>query len=490
MPQHLANPERWTRAETLLLVVLSGIVFLDALDGALAQVALPSIGSSLHLSEAQLQWIVSAYVLGYGGLLLLGGRCADLLGRKRVLVCGLVALIVASALGTVVSDGTLLIAARFVKGASAAFTAPAALSILTTSFSEGSQRNKALGVYTAAAACGFTFGLVSGGLLTQLSWRYTFAVVVPAAVVLLLAAVRVVRRDEAVSEVARGRLDVGGALIVIAAALLFVWAVVEAPSVGWLSVQTLGALAVAASLLGAFVVVEQRVDQPLIRLALLRSAPIVRANVCALLLFGGATVFNVVNTLYEQDVLGWGPLKTGIVFMVASITTGLLAPRVGPIATRIGATWVVLAGALAMVGSYLVFLTTGTTTSYAVIIVALALTGAGFALAYPALNIQALSGVADAEQGLASGLVGSSFQIGGALVLAISTAVTLAFTPAHATAAQTVRGLHAGLAVALVGAGLIALLSAATLLTQRRNRLERAPEMLGPTAVEALDRAA
>src|SRR5207248_7175323 len=382
MPQHLANPERWTRAETPLLVVLSGIVFLDALDGALAQVALPSIGSSLHLSEAQLQWIVSAYVLGYGGLLLLGGRCADLLGRKRVLLCGLVALIVASALGTVVSDGTLLIAARFVKGASAAFTAPAALSILTTSFREGSERNKALGVYTAAAACGFTFGLVSGGLLTQLSWRYTFAVVVPAAVVLLLAVVRVVRRDEAVSEVARGRLDVGGALTVIAAALLFVWAVVEAPSVGWLSVQTLGALAVAASLLGAFVVVEQRVDQPLIRLALLRSAPIVRANVCALLLFGGATVFNVVNTLYEQDVLGWGPLKTGIVFMVASITTGLLAPRVGPIATRIGATWVVLAGSLAMVGSYLVFLTTGTTTSYAVIIVALALTGAGFALAY------------------------------------------------------------------------------------------------------------
>jgi MFS family permease len=474
----------------LLLAVLSGIVFLDALDGALAQVALPSIGASLHLSEAQLQWIVSAYVLGYGGFLLLGGRCADVLGRKRVLVWGLVALIVASALGTVVSDGTLLIAIRFVKGASAAFTAPAALSILTTSFPEGSQRNKALGVYTAAAACGFTFGLVSGGLLTQLSWRYTFAVVIPAAVVLLLGAVRVVRRDDAVTEIARGRLDVGGALTVTGAALLFVWAVVEGPTVGWLSVQTLGALAVAAALLGAFVVVEQRVDQPLVRLALLRSAPLVRSNVCALLLFGGATVFNIVNTLYEQNVLGWGPLKTGLVFMVASITTGLIAPRVGPLATRFGATCVVLAGALAMVGSYLVFLATGTTTNYAVIVVALALTGAGFALAYPALNIQALSGVADAEQGLASGLVGSSFQIGGALVLAISTAATLAYTPAQATAAQAVHGLHAGMSVALVSAGLIALLSAATLLTQRRNRLERAPEMLGPAGVEALERAA
>src|SRR3954467_14773008 len=173
------------KPETILLAVISGIIFLDALDGSLVQVALPSMGSSLHLADAQLQWIVPAYVLRYGGLLLLGGRCVDVLGRRRVLVWGLVAFIVASALGTVVDDGTLLIAARFAKGASAAFTAPAALSILTTSFAEGPNRNRALGVYTAAAAGGFTFGLVTGGLLTQLSWRCTFAVVIPAAMVLL-----------------------------------------------------------------------------------------------------------------------------------------------------------------------------------------------------------------------------------------------------------------------------------------------------------------
>src|SRR3954468_24743137 len=190
--EHLEHPAAWTQAQKLLLAVLSGVIFLDALDGSLTQVALPSIGSALDLQEAQLQWIVSAYVLGYGGFLLLGGRCADVLGRRRVLVWGLVALIVASAIGTVVSDGTLLIAARFVKGASTAFTAPAALSILTTSFEEGAHRNRALGLYTAAAACGFTLGLVSGGLLTQLSWRLTFAVVVPLAAVLLLATRRVV----------------------------------------------------------------------------------------------------------------------------------------------------------------------------------------------------------------------------------------------------------------------------------------------------------
>jgi hypothetical protein len=234
--------------------------------------------------------------------------------------------------------------------------------------------------------------------MTQLSWRYTFAVVVPAALGLLAGALRIVRRDEGTDGVARPRLDVAGALSVTGAALLFVWAVVQAPSVGWLSLQSAGALALAAALLATFVVVERRVEQPLVRLALLRSVRLVRANVCALLLLGGATVFNVANTLYEQDVLGWGPLKTGVVFMVASITTGVL--------------------------------------------------------------------------------------------LAISTAATLAATPTHPTAAQTVHGLHAGMSVALIGAGLIALMSVATLLARRRHDGERAPEVLEPFALDALERAA
>src|SRR3954463_13903354 len=193
--KNIGRLERWTRGERLLLVVLGGVVFLDTLDLSLVQVALPSIGSAMRLPESQLQWIVSAFVLGYGGFLLLGGRSADVFGRKRVLVWGLIALIAASVLGAVASDGTLLIVARFVKGMTAAFTAPAALSILTTSFREGHQRNRALGLYAAAAAGGFTYGLVAGGLLTQLSWRYTFAVVAPVALGLLLAALRVVRPD-------------------------------------------------------------------------------------------------------------------------------------------------------------------------------------------------------------------------------------------------------------------------------------------------------
>jgi MFS family permease len=445
--------------------VISGVIFLDALDGSLVQVALPSIGSSLHLAGTQLQWIVSAYVLGYGGFLLLGGRCADVFGRKRVLVWGLAAFIAASALGSAMSDPALLIAARFVKGATAAFTAPAALAILTTSFPEGPQRNKAIGIYTAAAAGGFTFGLVSGGLLTELSWRWTFAVVVPAAVVLLVAALRVVQPDAP----AGGRLDLGGALTATAAALLFVHTVVEAPSVGWRSAETLGGLALTAVLVAAFVTIERKVAQPLVRLAIFRSRALVGANVGALLLFGCATTFNVTRTLYAQDVLHWGPLKTGIVFLSASITTAVLAPRVGAIVARVGSTGTALAGAVALIACYTLFLAAGARTDYAIDIASLALAGAGFALAYPALNIQALRGVADDEQGLAAGLVGSSFQIGGAVVLAISTAVTATHTPARATAAQTLNGLHAGMVVPLLGAGLLALMCVAALTGQHRS---------------------
>src|SRR4051812_11715522 len=471
---NLDHHARWTSAEKLLLVVLGGVVFLDTLDLSLVQVALPAIGSELRLPEGQLQWIVSAFVLGYGGLLLFGGRCADVLGRKRVLVWGLVALIIASILGTVATDGTLLIVARFVKGVTAAFTAPAALSILTTSFSEGHRRNEALGFYAAAAAGGFTFGLVAGGLLTPLSWRHTFAAAVSVALPLLIAALRAVRPDQGTSGTGR-RLDVAGALTVTGAFLLFVWAIVEAPSAGWTSARTLGAFVLSAVLLALFVVLERRVDQPLVRLRILRSPLLVRANVGALLLFGCTTALNVVTTLYLQDILGWGPLKTGLIFMASSLVTAVVGPRAGALATRIGATPILLAGAFAIAASSLVFLDIGVTADYKVIVASRLLTGLGFALAYPTLNIQALAGVRDDEQGLASGLVGSSFQMGGAIVLAITTAATLAHTPAHATAAQTVHGFTTGVYVTAVTGGCLVLLSLGGLLAGRRRTAEVHP---------------
>src|SRR3954469_7530847 len=492
-PTSLDHDARWTSAEKLLLVVLGGVVFLDTLDLSLVQVALPAIGSELHLPEGQLQWIVSAFVLGYGGFLLFGGRCADVLGRKRVLVWGLVALIAASILGTIATDGTLLIVARFVKGVTAAFTAPAALSILTTSFGEGHRRNRALGVYAAAAAAGFTFGLVAGGLLTQLSWRYTFAVVAPVALVLLLAALRVVRADPIASD-GRRRLDVAGALTVTGAFLSFVWAIVEAPSADWTSARTLGALAVSTLLGALFVAIENRVAQPLVRLGVLRSGLLVRANLGSLLLFGSAPALNFITTLYLQDALGWGPLKTGLVFMTSSLVTATVGPRAGALATRVGTTPILLAGAVALVASSVVFLDIGLNSNYTVIVGSRLLAGLGFGLAYPTLNIQALSGVHDDEQGLASGLVGSSFQLGGAIVLAIATATILAHTPARATTAATVHGFTTGIYVSAAAACLLLAIAATGWRGERRGRARRIAATVAShrdaALVEALDLAA
>jgi MFS family permease len=466
--------DRWTSQEKLLLAVICGVVFLDTLDLSLVQVALPSIGSALHLGEAPLQWIVSAFVLGYGGFLLLGGRCADVLGRRRVLLAGLIALAAASALGTVASDPTLLIATRFIKGVSAAFTAPAALSTLTTSFAEGQRRNRALGLYAAGAAAGFTFGLVVGGLLTELSWRYTFAAVVPVALVLFIATRRIVRPD-AKTSTTRGQLDLGGAVLVTGAMLVFVRAIVIAPEAGWLSAQTLISFGLAVALMAGFVAVERRVERPLVRFGIFRSALLVRANVGSALLFGGATAFNVVNTLYLQDVLGWSPLETGLAFMASSLVTAFVGPRAGALASRIGADLLAVAGGLATLLASLVLLRIGTSADLSVILAARLFAGLGFALAYPALNIQALSGVRDDEQGLASGLVGSSFQIGGAIVLAITTAVLVGATPDHATAAQTVSGFKSAIEVTAVVNGLLIVLSLLGLLANRIRRISLQP---------------
>jgi MFS family permease len=487
-PTNFDHDARWTPAEKLLLVVLGGVVFLDTLDLSLVQVALPASGSELHLPEGQLQWIVSAFVLGYGGFLLFGGRCADVLGRKRVLVWGLVALIAASILGTVATDGTLLIVARFVKGVTAAFTAPAALSLLTTSFGEGHRRNRALGIYAAAAAAGFTFGLVAGGLLTQLSWRYTFAVVAPVALVLLLAALRVVRPDPVASE--RRRLDVAGALTVTGTFLVFVWAIVEAPSVGWTSLRTLGALGTSIVLGALFVGIEKRVAQPLVRLGILRSGLLIRANLGSLLLFGSATALNFITTLYLQNVLGWGPLKTGVVFMSSSLVTAVVGPRAGALATRVGATPILLAGAVATLGSSFVFLDMGVHADYRVIVASRLLSGLGFGLAYPTLNIQALTGVRDDEQGLASGLVGSSFQIGGAIVLAIATATILAQTPPDANAAATVHGFSAGVYVSLASASLLVAIAVAGRRSDQRGMASEPRAITDADPLEPLDIAA
>src|ERR1700742_4684212 len=223
---------RWDARLWGALILLCGVIFLDGLDVSMVGVALPSIQSDLHLTTSQLQWVVSGYVLGYGGLLLLGGRMADLLGRRKVLLAGLSVFTLASLAGGLVDDGTLLVLTRFLKGASAAFTAPAGLSIITTSFPEGPLRNKALSIYTATGATGFSLGLVFGGVLTELGWRWVFFLPVPLAAITLIAAIRLVPSGPPGVRSGR-RFDVAGAVSLTAAMLLTVFTLVEAPAAGW-----------------------------------------------------------------------------------------------------------------------------------------------------------------------------------------------------------------------------------------------------------------
>jgi len=250
----LAAGERLSGRAWGMLLVLCGALFLDAMDVSMIGVALPSIREDLGLSTSSLQWVVSAYVLGYGGFLLLGGRAADLLGRRKVFLVALGVFVVASALGGLVDDGSLLIATRFIKGVSAAFTAPAGLSIITTSFAEGPIRNRAIAVYTATGATGFSLGLVVGGLLTEIGWRWVFFVPVPVALATLAAGLWLVPRDARGVHVSRS-FDLAGAVTLTAAMLLLVFTVVEAPDVGWGSPRTIGSFAAVAAILAAFVAI-------------------------------------------------------------------------------------------------------------------------------------------------------------------------------------------------------------------------------------------
>jgi MFS family permease len=451
---------RWNARLWGALVVLCGVLFLDGLDVSMVGIALPSIKADLHLAPSQLQWVVSGYVLGYGGLLLLGGRTADLLGRRRTLLAALAVFLVASALGSAVSDGTLIVITRFLKGASAAFTAPASLSMITTTFPEGPARNRALAIYTACGASGFSFGLVLGGLLTEVGWRWTFLLPVPLAAAILVALPRVIDPDRPTLVDRRG-YDVPGAVTITAGMLLLVRTVVRAPQIGWGSVETLVSLAVAIGLLAAFVLIEVRSSRPLVRLGILRSGPLARANVTAMVVFGSYVGFQFVATLYLQALLGWSPITTALAFLPGGLIVAFASPRVGPLADRFGTERMIVVGLAAFVVGYALLLRIHDTLSYAgVFLPTMVLIGIGFALCFPMMNIQGTAGVADHEQGLASGLVQTSFQVGGAIVLAVVTAIVSSGgggSPSHVVdtyrvALEVVTGVSGvGLLVALAG---------------------------------------
>ena len=469
---------RLDRRAWAMLIVLCGALFLDALDVSMVGVALPSIRRDLHMTTSSLQWVVSAYVLGYGGFLLLGGRAADLLGRRRVFAVALGVFVVASALGGVVNDGGLLIATRFVKGVSAAFTAPAGLSIITTSFAEGAARNKALSVFTATGATGFSLGLVFGGLLTELGWRFVFFLPAPFALATLIGALRFVPADVRGAHAAR-RFDVAGAVLMTGAMLLLVSTLVEAPTVGWETARTVSSLAAVAALLSAFVLRERRAAAPLVRLGILRSEQLVRANLGAMTLFGGWVGFQFIATLYMQQLRGWSALDTGLAIFPGGALVALLSPRIAPLIFRFGPMRLIVAGLLSTAAAYALFTRIGLHSGYLpTVLPTMLLAGIGFTLAFGPLNVAATTGVAPVEQGLAGGLLNTSFQFGGALVLAVVTAVNNANSGGPAG-----QGLLDGFRPALLVSVAAALLGAAAVgLRLPRRAIEAVEAELAPPA--------
>lgn len=442
--------------------MLGGALCLDALDVSMVGVALPSIRSALGLSTASLQWIVSGYVLGYGGLLLLGGRAADLLGRRRVFIAALAVFAVVSLIGGLVSSPGLLIGARFIKGIAAAFTAPAGMSLLTTTFPEGPMRNRAFSVYSAFGASGFSLGLVLSGLLTEISWRWTLLAPAPITALVLIGAVLLIPKGERVSRGDR-RFDLPGAIAASGAMLLLVYTVVSAQQAGWGSLRTIGSFAAVVMLFGVFTVIERRSPDPLVPFGIFRSGALVRANIGAITLFGTYVSFQFLITQYLQTLAGWSAISTALAFLPAGLVVVVMSLRMGGLLGRFGPTKLVVAAFVSLAAGYAVFLRAGVHPDYpSVMLPAVVLLGLAFGLGFSSLSLAATAGIPNREQGLAASLFQTSFQVGGAIVLAVVTAVVDAggaskiISPSATVAAYRPA---LGLITAIAAAGLLVALS-------------------------------
>ncbi|ORM25894.1 MFS transporter [Williamsia sp. 1135] len=471
-PEHVTSPGGWSGKIWLLLVVLAGALFLDGLDVSMVGVALPSMGGDLGMDQTQLQWIVSGYVLGYGGLLLLGGRASDLLGRRTVFLSALAVFGIASVVSAATEIDSLIIALRFVKGVAAAFTVPAGLSIITTTFAEGPARNKALSIYTVCGASGFSLGLVFGGLLTELSWRATLIFPGPVAIALLVVGARVIPKSSR-KPFSWAHFDAIGAITSTAALLTLVYAVVQAPEVGWAASSTIVLFLVAAALAATFIAVEVRHRHPLLRLGILRSLTLVHANLSAAAMFGGYVAFQFVVTLYLQDSLGWSPIQMSLGFLPAGLLVVASAFFMDRILDRVSTRILIAAGFVAFLVGYLWFLRVEPGASYVVFLLpTIVFLGLGFAITFPSVNSQATAGVSDDEQGLASGLVNTSIQIGGALMMAVITAILGSAEPGRS--GELIGGMVPAITV-IAALTVVALLGTVVVLALERRRSTRKP---------------
>ena len=476
MTHPMTTDEPSQRRKWLGLAVLCTAFFMVILDVAIVNVALPTIQVDLDFSQRNLQWVVSAYALTFGGLLLLGGRAADLLGRRRVFIAGLAIFAAASLLAGLAASDTVLILARALQGVGAAVMTPAALSILMTTFREGAERNTALGVWGAVGASGGTVGVLLGGVLTDtIGWEWIFFLNVPVALAAI--AVAPVLLNESRADVGHRRFDLAGALSVTAGIALLVYALVEADSAGWASAQTLGLIGASAALLALFVTIELRSRAPIMPFSIFRIRAVTGSNVASLALGGAVFGMIFILTLYMQQVLAYSPIETGLAWLAMSLTALASSIVASGLVTRVG-TRLPLAVGLVVAGAGLLLLAQIPADGdyVADLLPGLLVTGLGLGTSFVSLSIGALEGVAERDAGLASGLVNTTQQVGGALGVAVLSTLAISRSDdlvADGTAAPV--ALTEGFQIALIAAAGFAIAGALAVLALVRGRRQPDP---------------
>ena len=465
------------RRKWFALALLLGVQFMVVLDIAIVNVALPSIQIDLRFSEQNLQWVVSAYALFFGGFLLLGGRVADLLGRRRLFIAGIVVFTGASLLSGLAWSEGALIGARALQGLGAALITPAALSILTTTFAEGKERNAALGAWGAIGAFGAVAGVLLGGVLTDaLSWNWIFFVNVPVGVLgLALAPLLLTESRDARAK----SFDVPGATLVTGGLVTFVYAITQANNYGWGSLTTIGLFAGALMLLAAFLGWERRTAEPLLPFSFFRLRTVVGANVAGLILGTAIFAMFLMLTLYMQQVLHYSAMRTGVAYLAVAGTAIFWSALAAQLVTRVGVKPVLVAGMTSLSAGLIYFTQVSAGGSYVGdLLPGFLLVAVGLGFSFVPISIAALAGVPAAEAGLASGFINTSQQIGGALGIAVLSAIATSTTGNRIASGSTASvALTDGFQAAFIGAAAIALVGIlVALFVVRREDLVAAPE--------------
>ncbi|MGD9696101.1 MAG: MFS transporter [Thermoleophilia bacterium] len=437
----------------LVLVIVCIAQFMVVLDATVVNVALPAIRTDLDFSDSSLQWVVNAYTLAFGGFLLLGGRAADFLGRRRLFVAGVIVFSVASLMNGLATSSEWLIITRALQGLGGAMVSPAALSIVTTTFQEGAERAKALAAWAAIAVGGSAVGLLLGGVLTEYaSWEWAFYINVPIGIALVPLAMRLVPE----SKVETKGVDVLGAVTVTAGLTLLVFTIVRAQEFGWASARTIGFFAISAALLVAFVVTEMRSKAPLVRLGIFKIRSLAGSNLAMLVAFGGMFAVFYFASLYVQDpeILAFTPVQAGLAFLPLTAGIILFSAIAQQLVGRIGTRNVAMAGLVVAAVGLMLLAQAGVDDSYAAgLLPGLLVMSAGLGLLFVPITLIATTGVGDEDAGLASGLFNSSQQIGGALGLAILSTIATTRTENAATdGASRVQATVDGFQYAFTGA--------------------------------------